>query len=144
MTTYATLQDMLLRFDAAEMVCWTDTDGSAGAVVPAVFERAEADAAAIIDSHLQTGGYVLPLLHVPALLVGICCDLARARLAEHNTTEVITNREKLAYDLLKRIAEGKLKLGLPQEQAEAGHGSDEAVITSAGSVWARDKSKGFI
>ena len=139
---YASHQEMIERFGEQELIRLTDRDGEAGAIVASVLDRALADADAIIDAHLQSAGYPLPMSGQVDLLTSIAVDLARPRLYDENPTETVLAREKTAMGLLGRIASGALKLGLPPAETPAT--SDEAVMESAGSVWARGSSKGFI
>lgn len=139
---YATHQDMVDRFGEQEMIRLTDRDGSAGALVVTVLNRALDDADAVIDAHLQSAGYSLPLAGQVGLLTNIAVDLARAKLYDESPTDTVLTREKNALALLDRIAKGLLKLGLPAAETPAT--SDEAIVESAGSVWVRDRSKGFM
>lgn len=139
---YASHQDMIDRFGEQELIQLTDREGDAEAIVTSVLDRALTDADSIIDAHLQSAGYPLPMSNQIALLTSIAVDLARPRLYDENPTEAVLMREKSAMALLARIADGKLKLGLPP--AETPTSSDEAVMESAGSVWARGRSQGFI
>lgn len=139
---YATHQDMIERFGEQELIRLTDRDGTAGAIVASVLDRALGDATAVIDAHLQSAGYSLPLAADVALLTSIAVDLGRAKLYDENPTETVLAREKNALALLQRIASGALKLGLPAAATPVT--SDEAIVESAGSVWARERSKGFM
>lgn len=140
--SYASHQDMTDRFGEQELIQLTDRDGTAGVIVAGVLDRALGDADALIDSHLQSAGYSLPLATAVTLLTTIGVDLARAKLYDENPSDTVLAREKNALQLLLRIAKGELKLGLPA--ANTPTTSDEAVMESAGSVFARGRSKGFI
>ncbi len=104
--TYATRQDLAARYGLAEVADLArDEEGR--------IEAALADAAAEIDASLATV-YVLPLESVPPeegavtrwpVLVGIACDLARARLYDDRETEAVTNRRRSAQARLRKLGE---------------------------------------
>ena len=108
---------------------------------PKVAEALE-DASQTIDSYLA-GRYTLPLKSVPAVLERHCCYIARYFLEKNQAT----NQARRDYDdsirYLEKVANGTISLGI-SEDGKTVEGDNVAIIESQGSVWARDKAKGFI
>ncbi|EKE75189.1 gp436 family protein [Gallaecimonas xiamenensis] len=137
---YAALADMQARFGEVELVDLTDRTGT-GAIDQAVLDNALDDAAATIDGYLGAR-YPLPLATVPAVLTRVACDLARYYLYDERATEAVTKRHDDALKMLRSIGDGTVTLGLPDAQTP--EGSNTSTIESAGSVWGRANSKGFL
>lgn len=79
-------------------------------------QTACADAMALANSYLQRA-YVLPLTHMPAVLVAICADIARFRLHHDQIREggeqgksALRLRYEEALQFLENVASGKLCL----------------------------------
>ncbi|MFN3879801.1 MAG: gp436 family protein [Nitrincola lacisaponensis] len=142
MQLYATTQDMINRYGQDELVLLTDRDGSLGAIADLVLDQALADASAEIDGYLG-GRYQLPLPTVPAVLTRICCDIARYLLHDEQAPEQLQKRYESSIKFLRSLGNGELSLGLP-DTGSAGPSNNTAEMHSHGSVFARDKSKGFI
>src|SRR5690554_8189043 len=111
---YASLADLIERFgaDAVTVAADRDRDGEPDAeVVDAALE----DAAAEIDSYLAQV-YRVPLPTVPRLVRRLACDIAFHRLSPEadTATEYRRTRYDEAVSLLKKIAERKVSLGLPE------------------------------
>src|SRR5690606_7072000 len=109
-------------------------------------ERANAVAEAIADAACQIDGslaarYPLPLATVPGLLRAMARNLVRYSLDIDPDAKVKARRDE-AISYLRDIAAGRATLGLPQAAEPAS--LDTAQVESAGNVFARDKSKGFI
>ena len=106
--TYATRQDLVERFGAAEvedLETGTSDDDDTTRIAAAL-----ADAAAEIDAALATR-YVLPLPDGRwPRLVGIACDLARLRLYDDAPPEAAVNRAGSARGALAGLATGKAVL----------------------------------
>jgi phage gp36-like protein len=110
--SYATKQNMIDRFDQAELIQLTDKGLPAtGAIVDAVLNSALADADAEIDGYL-VGAYQLPLQSVPKNLTTIACDIARYKLYDDRATEHVRLRYEDAIKYLVRVGKGELSLGL--------------------------------
>lgn len=139
---YATRDDMISRFGEEEIRLLTDRDGSAGAIVDAVLDQALADASAEIDGYIG-GRYSLPLATVPDVLVRLCCDMARYLLHDERAPEQLQKRYEACLKFLIRLGTGELSLGV-LDASDTGPSQNTAEIQSAGSVFARDNSKGFI
>jgi len=105
---YATLQDLQTRFGEAELVERTDRAG--GQVIDAaVAQRALDDASAEIDGYLSVR-YAVPVSPAPALLVTLCCDIARYRLHQPVAAEGIRSAYQDAVRSLRDIADGRAAL----------------------------------
>lgn len=122
--TYATAQDLLERYGADELAQMSDPWGT-GDPDPAVIDRALADAHAEIDAYL-IGRYSLPLLHVPAALARIACDVARYRLWADKASEEVRRRYEDARRLLEQIGSGAVSIG-PLVNAQPSVGSMQLV-----------------
>lgn len=140
--SYADKAAMVARFGEQELIGLTDRDGSLGEINDAVLNQALADANAMIEPYLG-GRYDLPLSETPPVLIRIACDFARYCLYDEAMSEVVKQRHDEGLRFLERVAAGKVLLGgsggneLPTED-------NSAEIQSAGSIWSRDSSKGFI
>jgi len=139
-TPYATLADMQNRFSEAELIDLSDRSG-AGVMDSAVIDAALNDAKATIDGYLAAR-YPLPLAAVPDVLNRVSCDLARYYLYDERATEQVTKRHDDALKLLDKISNGSVTLGLPV--TDTPEGSNTSEVQSAGSVWSRQSSKGFV
>lgn len=137
---YATLAQMQQRFSEAELIDLSDRGGT-GVINSAVIEAALNDAKATIDGYLAAR-YPLPLATVPEVLNRLSCDLARYYLYDNRATEQVTKRFDDALKLLDKISNGAVTLGLPL--GDTPEGSNTSELQSAGSVWSRQSSKGFV
>lgn len=141
---YCTADDMIKRFERDELVRLTDKDGSAGDVVPAVLEQAIDDAGATINGYLA-GVVKLPLTTPPENMNRLCADVARYYLYDDALDDAhqAARRYKAAMDYLTAVASGKIRLNMTADEASAS-ATNLAEFSSAGSVFARDKSTGFL
>lgn len=108
--TYATLETMVERFGSDELTQRTDRTGT-GEMDAKVMDRALADADAEVNSYLAVR-YALPLAGVPTVLARVAADIARYRLYDDGVPETVRKRYEDAVALLKRIANGDVKLVL--------------------------------
>ena len=108
---------------------------------PKVAEALE-DASQTIDSYLA-GRYTLPLTSVPAVLERHCCYIARYFLEKNRATDQARRDYDDSIRYLEKVANGTISLGI-SEDGKTVEGDNVAIIESQGSVWARDKAKGFI
>ncbi len=108
---------------------------------PKVAEAIE-DASQTIDSYLA-GRYTLPLKSVPAVLERHCCYIARYFLEKNRATDQARRDYDDSIRYLEKVANGTISLGI-SEDGKTVEGDNVAIIESQGSVWARDKAKGFI
>jgi phage gp36-like protein len=136
---YATLADLLARFDEAELVQLTDEAG-AGVVNQARVDRALRSAAGTIEAHLAAA-YQLPLTRIPDVLVDLACDIAIHRLYRTAPPELVEKRFTEANKTLVGIAAGRVKIDAGvQEQTPR----DGAVLIGDGeAIFTREKMRGF-
>jgi phage gp36-like protein len=139
---YASTTDMLQRFGEHELTLLTDRDGQAGTVVEAMLVTALTDASALIDGYL-VGRYGLPLANPPIVLTRLCCDMARYGLYDDQANEQVNQRQADAIRFLEKVSMGQISLGL-SDSGSVTPCMDLPEMQSQGSVFARDKSKGFI
>ena len=105
---YATQADLIDRFGEAEIAQLSDrVNGSTPNAV--VIGRALADAQAEIDAYLGAR-YALPLDTVPPVIVRLAADVARYHLDGNNGNESVRQRYLDAVGLLKRLANGEVRL----------------------------------
>jgi phage gp36-like protein len=109
---YATLADLIAQFGDREVVAIADRNRD-GVVDQPIVDGAVQRASTKIDSYLAAR-YALPLTTVPAVLVEVCCDIARYNLcgAEVTETDVVRLRYKDAIKTLEQIRSGTLDVGL--------------------------------
>jgi phage gp36-like protein len=115
MANYATLQNLEDRNGEANVLLVADRDGD-GSVDTEAVNNALSDSTEEIDSYVGVK-YDLPLVSVPPILERICCDITMYRLAydASSLTEEIRQRYDDALAWLKKLAEGKVTLGLDDE-----------------------------
>ncbi|CCN69785.1 gp436 family protein [Vibrio nigripulchritudo] len=141
---YCALEDMTHRFSEDELAQLTDKDGTHGAIVADVLTRAIEDASHTIDGYIG-GRYQLPLSSTPVILKRLCCDIARYFLYDDQLGEAhqATKRYDSAIKYLEQVSSGKVQLGI-NAKSERPQTTSTAMMQSGGSVFGRDKSKGFI
>ncbi|KGQ29181.1 gp436 family protein [Gallibacterium anatis] len=137
---YATLDSLIKRYGREEITTLA-LDENRQLDVEKV-EEALGDASETIDSYLG-GRYPLPLLQVPAVLERHCCYIARYFLERNRVTDQARKDYEDSLRYLEKVAAGTISLGI-SENGETVESENVAVIESAGSVWARGKSRGFI
>lgn len=108
---------------------------------PKVYEALE-DASQTIDSYLA-GRYRLPLNAVPSVLERHCCYIARYFLEKNRATDQARLDYEDSIRFLEKVASGTISLGL-SDMDEPVETDNSAVMESNGSVWSRERSKGFI
>ncbi|MEQ5119501.1 gp436 family protein [Morganella morganii] len=149
--SYATLADMYARYSRDALHILTDvkiddwqslSPEELQSTREHLIQIALDDSTATIDGYID-GRATLPLETVPVVLVRIACVLTRSSLEEGAATEKATKDQEDVIRLLEKVSAGDVSLGLSKE-SERPTGGDVAIITSQGSVWSREKSKGFI
>lgn len=141
--SYTTLADLITRFGKDELVQLSDRQiPLTGVIVSTVVDRAIADADAEIDAHLG-GRYQLPLASVPVVIGRVACNLARYHLYNDNPTDEIRKRYEDGLKFLRDVRDGKISMGLDESGGRATP-SDGAEMNSAGTVFGRKDSGGFI
>ncbi|TYB19613.1 gp436 family protein [Aggregatibacter actinomycetemcomitans] len=133
---YATAEGLVKRYGEQSIKTL------AGSVDSAKVAEALDDASQTIDSYLA-GRYTLPLKSVPAVLERHCCYIARYFLEKNLATEQARRDYDDSIRYLEKVASGTISLGI-SEDGKTVEGDNVAIIESQGSVWARDKAKGFI
>lgn len=140
---YATIEAMQKRFGLQELIYLSaHDDDSLEQINRGLIEQAIDDASDKIDGYLASR-YELPLITVPNLLEQFCCDIARYLLGTNDTPEHVNQRYNEAIKFLNSVAKGDLSIGV-NALGEDAKVQNTATIQSAGSVFARDKSTGFI
>ncbi|AHE72555.1 hypothetical protein M942_04500 [Enterobacter ludwigii] len=109
---YATRDDMINRFGRKEVVDLTDVEWT-GDIDERVLTYALSTATDEINGYIA-GRYALPLPHVPAVLSGYACDIARYRMTgdKRQCTDEIRDRYKDAIRYLEGVASGRVTLGV--------------------------------
>ncbi|OUR62055.1 hypothetical protein A9Q74_06295 [Colwellia sp. 39_35_sub15_T18] len=138
---YCTKQDLIDRFGEDELIDLTDRDNMS-VIDETVLDQAIADGSAEMDGYLG-GRYQLPLVTVPPVLKALCCNIARYKLYDEQASEQVTKRYDSAIKFLFSVSKGEISLGVDGSGAKA-TSTDLADIQSAGSIFARNVSKGFI
>lgn len=137
---YATQDDLIKRYSVdviATLAPSRDTEFDDKKV-----DEALADASETIDSYLG-GRYTLPLSQIPAVLERHCCYIARYFLEKNRATEQARQDYEDSLRYLEKVAAGTISLGI-SEAGDTVESESSAVLESSGSVWARDKARGFI
>ncbi|MFQ1046632.1 DUF1320 family protein [Avibacterium paragallinarum] len=137
---YATLDSLIKRYgreEITQLACGEDRELDVAKAEEALF-----DASDTINSYLG-GRYTLPLSQVPAVLERHCCYIARYFLERNRATDQARKDYEDSIRFLEKVAAGTISLGIA-ENGEAVESENVAIIESAGSVWARGKSRGFI
>lgn len=112
---YATPQDMLDRYDAADLEQLTD---GAGAPDEAVLTRRLQSASALVQGYVRAYFDSSKFAAIPALLVDLTCTIALHRLYGTAVPEAIRDQYRDAVRQLEAIAAGRLKLDEGAEPAE--------------------------
>lgn len=138
---YATQADLIKRYGRHVILTIAD-DENTGELDETQIDAALTDAANAIDVYIG-GRYALPLLSVPVALNLHACHLARYFLEKNRATDQARKDYEDTLRFLEQVAAGKITLGLAADDTTV-ESNNTAMMQSAGSVWARDKSKGFI
>lgn len=120
---YATLADMLARYDEADLVQLTDQAGS-GTIDEARVATALQDATDEIDGYVAAK-YRTGTPPVPARLVKIACIIARHALFRDTAPDAVVKARDAAIAELRDIARGIIKLD---------DGSGEQLQTRPGAI----------
>lgn len=107
---YADTDRMVEVFGLDEMLQLTDAETDALSETDAAKIRtALEDASALIDGYVRVR-YSLPLNPPPALLVRVCCDIARFYLYRDKPTDTVKDAYRQWLDILKQISMGTYQL----------------------------------
>lgn len=120
---YATLSDMIDAFGERELIQLSDRAND-GVINEQAIERALERASADIDGYMGwlQAKSINASEQALTVLRGLCCDMARYRLAGSDgrlVTDEMRDRHKDAIGMLKMIAKGEIKLMSVDEQAPA-------------------------
>ncbi|WNY75970.1 gp436 family protein [Pasteurella multocida] len=137
---YATIDSLIKRYGQDEITTLALGDDKQLRVEKV--QEALSDASETINSYLG-GRYSLPLSYKPAVLERHCCYIARYFLERNHATEQARKDYEDSLRYLEKVAAGTISLGIT-ESGETVESENVALIESSGSVWAREKSKGFI
>ncbi|MFQ1004743.1 gp436 family protein [Gilliamella sp. CG22] len=147
---YATVQDVYSRYSKTVINQLADSkidiDEATGEPLQTreqIISNAILDASAAIDGYIS-GRVSLPIDKIPAVLVRAACVLAYYNLADNVATEKAEKDKDDIIRFLEKVAAGQISLGLSIDNSKLDEVGEVAVITSAGSVWARGRSRGFI
>lgn len=140
---YADQAYMVDAYGESEMIRLTDRTGDVGAIVASVLNQALAAATATINGYLQSR-YPLPLNAVPANLSQYCADIARYYLYDNTASAAVEKRYEDALAWLDKVATGKINIGPDEAGEPAAQSNNTASVESAGTVFGRQGSKGFI
>jgi len=137
---YCSVNDLVKRFGQQELTRLAKADD--GTFDAAQVEQAISDATDRMNGYLASR-YTLPFVSAPTVLNGLCADISRYQLFDNNAPEQIEKRYDNAIKFLLSIAKGELNLGLSIDNSTP-TSSDNAEIQSAGTLFGRGDSKGFI
>ena len=137
---YCSKQDLIDRFDEDELIRLTDRD-NLGVINDVVLSQAITDASAEMDLYLSR--FQLSLDDLPSALKSFACDITRYRLYDDQASEQVTKRYDGAMKSLLAISQGKISIG-KNDSGTPVQSADLAQIESAGSVFSRNSSNGFI
>ena len=141
--SYATQQQMTVRFGEAQLVMLTDRAPVAtGAIDASVIGRALADADAVIDGYLG-GRYTLPLAEIPPLITDLAQAIAYWKLHISEPDPKTRTDFESALKMLKDIANGTIRI--PAAGIEpASSGASGVMTTDRERPFTEASMKGFI
>ena len=141
MVLYANRESLIKRYTlkVLEQIAWLPETQT---LDEAKVQEALEDASQTIDSYLG-GRYALPLKTVPVVLERHCCYIARYFLEKNRATDQARQDYEDTLRFLEKVASGAISLGLSDDD-ETVESENGAMMESAGSVWGRNTSKGFI
>lgn len=140
---YADLSQMVARYGRDVLLSVARDETDFDQLNQTKIDAALDDASQTIDSYLA-GGYSLPLSAVPPVLVRHCCYLARYFLEENRATDQARKDYEDTLRFLEKVAAGSIRLTLPAPDSTTVEMENTAFVQSQGSVWARNRAKGFI
>ena len=131
--SYASANDLIVRFGEDELIQLTDRDG-AGSFDLSALNAVLDEQSAFIDGYLR-GRYALPILPAPKQLCGLCGDLARYALYADAAPPIVKDRHDAALAQLRDLAAGRSRLDvLLPPPLPAGR----VVVTSGDRLFTRD------
>ena len=141
MVLYANRESLIKRYTlkVLEQIAWLPETQT---LDEAKVQEALEDASQTIDSYLG-GRYALPLKTETAVLERHCCYIDRYFLEKNRATDQARQDYEDTLRFLEKVASGAISLGLSDDD-ETVESENGAMMESAGSVWGRNTSKGFI
>ena len=137
---YCSVDDLFKRFGQKELNRLAKADD--GTFDETQVEQAIMDATDRIDGYLASR-YTLPFVSVPSVLNSLCADISRYFLFDSNAPERISKRYDDAISFFKSVSKGEVSLGLNEDNTTP-VSNDLAEIQSAGTLFGRANSKGFL
>jgi len=136
---YATLADMLARYDEADLVQLTDQAGT-GTIDAVRVDTALKSASTRIDGYVATK-YRTAGVAVHPLLVDLACTLARYQLFRDAPPESVVADRKDAIATLEKIASGAVKLDDGASEPPIRDGA--IVVSRPDRIFGRDSMSGY-
>ncbi|MBL8575129.1 MAG: DUF1320 domain-containing protein [Hyphomicrobiaceae bacterium] len=141
--TYATQQDLIVRFGERELIQRTDRALPQTTIDTDVVARHLGDAEALVDGYLAKAA-TLPLAAIPPALTKVTCDIARYYLwgetAERDGPVHRAHGEALRW--LRDVADGRIRLDVGGEPV-AQPGGGAVSYSGADRVFSRDTLRGM-
>lgn len=137
---YATLADMLARFEAAELVQLAQAEDAADPVLATRVVTALTRAQSIIDGYVAAK-YRTGEIATPPLLTEIACDLARHAMYRDEAPGTVVDARDQALKWLRDISTGTLKLDDGAAELPARTGA--VLVTRPPRLFGRDSMGGF-
>lgn len=144
--SYATSDDMVARFDEAQLIKVASTTVDDAEVLDTdKIGRAIAGADAIVNLHVR-GRYAVPLSPVDPEILGISCDIARYKLYGDatNAPEAAKDAYEAAMAMLASIRDGKATLtAAAAGSTDPAATADVVEFVSEDRIFTRDSLRGF-
>lgn len=144
MPVYITPQELSERIGEEELIVLSDRDGD-GVADTLVIERAISDATDEINMHLAVR-YQLPLTEVPETIKRLAVNLTLYWLCESDgaLSDLVKTRYENSLKSLKALANGTMRLGLPELATPAENKTGDVQIVSAERRLSRTSLKGLL
>ncbi len=138
MSAYATIADMLARWNEGDLIQLAEADDldGAGARITTALTAASNTIDGYVAVKYRTGS-----APVPPLLADIACDLARFRMFRDNPTEAAEKARDAAMAQLRDIAKGTIKLDDGEQPLAARPGA--ILVERPERLFGRDSMRGF-
>lgn len=142
---YATLQDLIDRFGAEELIQRTDRTNLPPTTIDAtVVAAAIADAEALVDGYIAKA-YRLPLAEVPPVLTRMVADIARyyllGEVAAKDTPAARAYEQAISW--LRDVARGVVALVQASTDAPAPQSGPAVTIAGPSRIMSRDTLRGL-
>lgn len=142
--SYATLNDLLERYPRHDLVAISArSNDDRGEINEKAVNLALEQASSEIDEYIGAR-YKLPLTAISPQIVQICSHIARYYMERGDRTKAAIMDYERSIARLEAVKNGDATLGLDENDEMAEINDGGAVMTSGGTVWGRQDSKGFI